>query len=205
MKRIKSINGYTIYQSLTARDEENYGCQIGNYNIYQSADIRDYGLSYSYTEYDNIDSLSTCIELCEGSNFAVACAMADEISGSTAQDMDLCLEIERRLDAGESADAIRESFITDEDDDLIYEDLDDDFSMDPIAADPVEDAPTLYLRDLYKLAPQAFVFIVTRDDELHVLTRREYTGGKEDGDKFVWRVTPASYPMYKNALEVEII
>lgn len=126
MKRIKSINGYTIYQSLTARDEENYGCQIGNYNIYQSADIRDFGLSYSTSEWDDIDSLATCVELCEGSNFAVACAMADELSGSTAQDMDLCLEIERRLDAGESADAIRESFITDED---------DDFSMDPIDSD----------------------------------------------------------------------
>lgn len=108
MKRIKTVNGYAIYQSMTRRDADNYGCQIGNYNLYVAQDIRDYGLSYSYASYDDIDSLATAIELANGSNYAVACALADELSDSTVQDMDMVLELERRLDAGESIEYLRD-------------------------------------------------------------------------------------------------
>lgn len=114
MKRIKTVNGYAIYQAVTARDEENYGCQIGSFNLYLSSDIKDYGLSYSSPMFDDIDSLASAIELANGSNFAQAEALAWELSDSTCQDMDLTLEIERRLDAGETVDAIREAYDTEE-------------------------------------------------------------------------------------------
>lgn len=133
MKRIKSVNGYTIYQSCTQRDEDNYNCSIGNFNIYISADIRDYGLSYSTPEWDDIDDLSTAIAMCSGSKWAVACALAEEIANSTAQDMDLCLEIERRLDAGKALETVRRELravYLDEDDDELDEDLLDEDLLD---------------------------------------------------------------------------
>lgn len=114
MKRIKNVNGFAIYQAVSKRDAENYGCEIGNYNLYLATDIRDYGLSCSYPEFDDVDSLAVAMELANGSNFAVAEALADELSDSTIQDMDLVLEIERRLDEGQTVDAIRESYDTEE-------------------------------------------------------------------------------------------
>ena len=110
MKRIKSANGYTIYQAITARDAETYGCEIGSYNIYTSQDIRDYGLTNSYPEYDNIDTLTEALNICCASQYAIACALADELSDSTVQDMDLILEIEQRLDAGEAVNSIRDCY-----------------------------------------------------------------------------------------------
>ena len=106
MKRIKTVNGYAIYQAMTKRDEDNYYCRIGNYNVYLSSDIREYGLANSYPDYEDIDSLAAALELANGSNYAVACALADELSDSTIQDMDLVMEIERRLDAGQSVEQI---------------------------------------------------------------------------------------------------
>ena len=245
MKRIKSVNGYTIYQATTQRDADNYSCEIGHYNIYISQDIRDFGLTNSYPEYDNIDTLVEALNICLASQFAIACALADELSDSTIQDMDLCLELERRLDAGDAINTIRQCY--DRENGILYESISDaiDHGFDPYADDefdpyedhpamaydedgklhvvedecewddddvldgdlpvPDEDTATVYLRGLYEIAPQAHIFIVTRDEELHVLTRHEYTGDKADGEKFVWRVTPASYPMFKNVLEVEII
>lgn len=99
MKRIKSINGYSIYQAVTARDEENYNCQIGNYNIYFSSDIRDYGLSYSDPNWDDIDSLEIAMELCDD-NYARAKEIAEE--GSTCVSFEEIEEIERNLDAQEA-------------------------------------------------------------------------------------------------------
>ena len=110
MKRIKAINGYTIYQATTQRDADNYNCEVGNYNVYLSSDIKDFGLSNSYPEYDNLDSLTAALNICRDSNFAIACALADELSDSTVQDMDLCLEIERRFDAGESVEYVRDCY-----------------------------------------------------------------------------------------------
>lgn len=106
MKRIKSVNGYTIYQAVTTRDADNHNCHVGSYNIYLSSDIRDFGLTNSYPEWEDEDSLAVAIARCKGSNYAVAVALADELSDSTVQDMDLCLEIERRLDAGDSISGI---------------------------------------------------------------------------------------------------
>lgn len=114
MKRIKTVNGYAIYQAMTQRDADNYSCQIGSYNLYLSSDIRDYGLANSYPEYDDIDSLAAALELANGSNYAIACALAEELSDSTIQDMDLVIEIERRLDEGQTVELITESYDTDE-------------------------------------------------------------------------------------------
>lgn len=89
--------------------------------------------------------------------------------------------------------------------DSVYAQYVEDKRLPDYEPEQDETATCVYLHDLYDIAPQAHIFIVTRDDELRITSRREYNGGKEDGDKIVWRVTPASYPMYKNVLEVEII
>lgn len=110
MKRIKQVNGYAIYQAATQRDADNHNCQVGNYNIYIAQDIRDFGLSNCYPEYENLDTLTEALNICNASQYAIACALADELSSSTVQDMDLCLEIERRLDAGDSVEGIRDCY-----------------------------------------------------------------------------------------------
>lgn len=119
MKRIKSVNGYTIMQAISARDEANYNCHIGEYNIYLSSDIRDFGLSNSYPEWGSIETLSVAEAMCGASKYAVAVDLAEEISGSTAQDMDLVLEVERLLEGGLSIEEVRARFIRD--DEGLYE------------------------------------------------------------------------------------
>lgn len=114
MKRIKTVNGYAIYQAMTQRDADNYGCEIGHFNLYHSCDVREYGIAYSYADFEDVETLAMALELANGSNFAVATALADELSDSTVQDMDLALEIERRLDAGQTVAYITEVYDTDE-------------------------------------------------------------------------------------------
>ena len=114
MKRVQTVNGYAIYQATSQRDTDNYNCKIGNYNLYLSSDIRDYGLTNSYPDYEDVDSMTVALQLAMGSNYALACALADALSDSTVQDMDLVKEIERRLDEGQSVDQITESYDTDE-------------------------------------------------------------------------------------------
>jgi hypothetical protein len=148
MKKIKQINGYAIYQAVTARDEENYNCHVGNYNIYISQDIRDFGLTNSYPEWEDEDSLAVAIARCNGSQYAVAVALADELSSSTIEDVALEFEIETRLDAGQSVDYIRDHYDLDEEcftDDLLTVDCsrtaadalsdDDDLSDDELDGD----------------------------------------------------------------------
>ena len=112
MKLIKTVNGYAIYQAMTQRDADNYNCEVGSFNLYLASDIRDYGLSNSYPEYENIDALASALELANGSNYAIASALTEELSDSTIQDMDLVMEIERRLDAGETVEQIAEKYDT---------------------------------------------------------------------------------------------
>ena len=146
MKKIKQVNGYAIYQAATQRDADNHNCQVGNYNIYIAQDIRDFGLSNCYPEYEDIDSLTTAIVYCKGSRYAVAVALADELSSSTVQDMDLVLEIERRLDAGEAVNTIRRCY--DRESDRLYASIDEAIAdgFDPYAEiefDPYEDHPAV--------------------------------------------------------------
>jgi len=107
MKKIKTVNGYAIYQAISERDAENYNCAVGNYNLYLATDVRDYGLANSYPDYEDIDSLANALEIAKASNYAIAEALAEELGGSTCIDMDLVLEIERRLDAGEDQEYVR--------------------------------------------------------------------------------------------------
>jgi len=147
MKKVKQANGYVVYQATTQRDADNYNCQVGNYNIYIAQDIRDFGLGNSYPEYEDVDSLAVALAYCNGSQYAVAVALADELSSSTVQDMDLVLEIERRLDEGEALNTIRRCY--DRENDRLYasitEAINDGF--DPYANgidfDPYEDHPAM--------------------------------------------------------------
>ncbi len=117
MKKVKQANGYIIYRAnVPAKDHENYGCRLDHYNIYLATDIKDYGLTYSDPEYQDIDTLAEALNICNASYYAIACALAEELSNSTCQDMDLVQEIEKRLEAGEALESIRESYDTDEDD-----------------------------------------------------------------------------------------
>lgn len=68
MKRIKALNGYTIYQT-TSRDKE---YTPGEYVVYCSSDVREFGREYSYPEYEGIDSLEIAEELCVNDQFARA-------------------------------------------------------------------------------------------------------------------------------------
>ena len=112
MKRIKTVNGYAIYEATSARDEADYNCGIGHYNLYLGSDIHDFGLSNSYPDYEDIETMSEAIALANGSQFAVATAMAWELCDSTVEDTALRDEIERRLEAGQPMDYIRDHYDT---------------------------------------------------------------------------------------------
>ena len=60
------------------------------------------------------------------------------------------------------------------------------------------------LRELWELSPQSAVFIVKRDEEMNVTNREEYHGGRIAGVREIARILPASYPMRKYVLEVEL-
>jgi hypothetical protein len=63
MKRIKAMNGYTIYQSVSKRDENKYGVYIDCYAIWKTSDVREFGLDYLGCMDSNIDSLELAEEL----------------------------------------------------------------------------------------------------------------------------------------------
>lgn len=102
MKRIKSINGYTIYQA-TARDEARHNVEAGYYYLYFSSDIRDYGLSYSYIEME-AGSLQEAEALATGTNYAIAREYVE--ASTTAATYEEIAEIEKQLDNGLTVDEI---------------------------------------------------------------------------------------------------
>lgn len=59
------------------------------------------------------------------------------------------------------------------------------------------------IRELYDVTPQAYIFLVERDEEFRVMQRRTYLGGKTDGNLKVFRIVPAHYASYGCVLEVE--
>ena len=87
MKRIKAINGYTIYM-LTARDEKHGNGTEGEYNIYFSSDIRDFGVEYSTPEYDGIDSLDVALELCGDNTAMIKEALETEYTAVSYDDIE---------------------------------------------------------------------------------------------------------------------
>lgn len=70
MKRIKAMNGYTIYE-VTARDEKQGNGTAGEFSVYFSSDIRDYGREYSTPEFEGLESLELAEEVCKN-KFALA-------------------------------------------------------------------------------------------------------------------------------------
>ena len=76
MKRIKSINGYTIYQA-SARDVSKYNVEEGYFYLYFSSDIRDYGLSCC--EWDlEAGSIEEAEAFATGTNYAIAKEIVEE-------------------------------------------------------------------------------------------------------------------------------
>lgn len=102
MKRIKSVNGYTIYQA-TARDEARHNVEAGYFYLYFSSDIREYGLAYSYIEME-AGSLEEAEALATGSNYAAAREYVE--ANSTAATYEEIEEIEKQLDNGLTLDEI---------------------------------------------------------------------------------------------------
>lgn len=60
------------------------------------------------------------------------------------------------------------------------------------------------IRELYDVTPQAYIFIVRRDEQFNVVARRTYLGGIGDTGRKVARIVPAHYPSYGIVLEVEL-
>ena len=95
MKRVKALNGYTIYLA-NERDEKKYtGIEAGNYYIYFSSDVRDYGIAYSYPEFE-CSCLEEAIENC-GGNYAIAKEICE--SDHTCVTFEEIEEVEKKLDA----------------------------------------------------------------------------------------------------------
>jgi hypothetical protein len=96
MKRIKAVNGYTIYEA-TANDEKKYNVEAGYFYLYFSSDIRDYGISCCDPDYE-AGSLEEAISFATGTNYAVAKEIVEETT--TAATFEEIAEIEKLLDAG---------------------------------------------------------------------------------------------------------
>lgn len=97
MKRVKSLNGYTIYLA-NERDEKKYtGIEAGNFYVYFSSDIRDFGIANSYPEFE-CGNLKEAIENC-GGNYAIAKEICE--SDHTCVTFEEIEEIEKQLDAME--------------------------------------------------------------------------------------------------------
>lgn len=116
MKRIKAMNGYTIYQ-MTARDEKNGEGIEGEYAVFFSSDIREYGVKYSTPEWDGIDSLQEAEWLCndrENVTYAKARALCEaESTCFSYEDVEEKIEElkQRGIDATayETADELEEA------------------------------------------------------------------------------------------------
>lgn len=105
MKRVKSVNGYTIYQA-TARDVSRYNVEEGYFYLYFSSDIRAYGIAYSYIEAE-AGSLEEAEAIATGSNYAIAREYVE--ASTTAADYAEIAEIEKQLDEGMTIEEIEEA------------------------------------------------------------------------------------------------
>ena len=96
MKRIKSVNGYSIYQA-TARDTEKYNVTEGVFYIYFSSDVRDFGIANSDPDWE-ADTLENALEWCNSSNYAKAKEIVE--ADTTAATFESIAAVEKQLDAG---------------------------------------------------------------------------------------------------------
>lgn len=102
MKRIKAINGYTIYEA-TKKDVEKYNVLEGYFYIYFSSDIRDYGLNNSYFDWE-AGSIEEAVNWCSGNNYAIAREIVE--AGTTCATFEEIERVEAQLNAGTTADEI---------------------------------------------------------------------------------------------------
>jgi len=102
MKRVKAVNGYTIYLA-TARDVDKYNVTEGTFYIYFSSDVRDYGLSNSDPDWE-ADTLETALEWCNSSNYALAKEIVE--ARTTAATFEEIAAVEKQLDAGTDPEEI---------------------------------------------------------------------------------------------------
>lgn len=105
MKRIKAVNGYTIYEA-TANDEKKYNVEAGYFYLYFSSDIRDYGISCCDPDHE-AGSLEEAISFATGTNYAAAKEIVEETT--TAATFEEIAEIEKLLDAGAAREDIEET------------------------------------------------------------------------------------------------
>lgn len=104
MERIKSANGYTIYRA-TERDEKRYRVNAGEYYVYFSSDVREFGLANSYPEYEGLETLAEALELCNDSNYAVAKEIAERwTTAATYHEIDTVLVLLETLTPDEAAE-----------------------------------------------------------------------------------------------------
>lgn len=104
MKKIKAVNGYTIYQA-TKRDENKYNVTEGDFYIYFSSDIRDYGIQNSDYDFE-AGTIEEAEAFCNGSNYAVAKEIVEQTT--TAASFEEIAEVEKMLDNGMTAEEIEE-------------------------------------------------------------------------------------------------
>ena len=117
MNRIKSLNGYTIFQA-GPRDVKKHGFTEGGFYVYFTSDVRDFGIANSSPEFEDCGSIEEAAANCEG-NFAIAKEIVE--SRTTAASMTEILEVEKRLDDGADPDALYEEGLEVVDDDTIQQ------------------------------------------------------------------------------------
>lgn len=125
MKKVKSLNGYSIFEA-GPRDVDKYGYEAGAFYVFFSSDIRDFGVSNSYPEYEGLDTFEAAEACCLG-NYAKAREIVE--NRATAANFEEIEEVEKLLDAG----------LIDEDGELIEA---EDFEADLIPAEACIPAPT---------------------------------------------------------------
>ena len=97
MKKIKAVNGYTIFEA-TARDEKKYNVTEGAFYLYFSSDVRDFGLSNSEWDWE-AGSIAEAEDFATGSNYAAAKEIVEECT--TAATFEEIEAVEKTLDRGE--------------------------------------------------------------------------------------------------------
>ena len=106
MKKVKSLNGYSIFEA-GPRDVDKYGYEAGSFYVFFSSDIRDFGIANSSPEYDGLDTLEAAEACCLG-NYAKAREIVE--GSTTAASFEEIAEVERQLDNGEIDDVIAGTF-----------------------------------------------------------------------------------------------
>lgn len=90
------MNGFTIYQ-YTKRDERD-GHKIGEYCVYYSADVREFGTAYSTPEFEDLGTLAEALENIDGNYNGAAYSILSE--QTTCVDFSDVEELAARLENG---------------------------------------------------------------------------------------------------------